>query len=229
MTKAKLFTLPLIKKEQIAKGTYSFYFDRSQVDFIFFPGQYVRMTLPHQNPDDRGTSRYFTIASSPLAKEIMITTKLLKSSFKEALLQLSPGQAVQFFGPMGWFLLPKDDKQEKVFISGGIGITPFHSLLQTLKDKKLDTPITLIAAFSAPQDAIFYEKLTAIAKKNPQIGVVYAFSRISELVLKKYVSDLQQPVYYVVGSEAMVAATKELLLALGIAEEKIQTEDFTGY
>ena len=145
------------------------------------------------------------------------------------MLALTEGAKVNAFGPIGWFLLPKDEKEEKVFISGGIGVTPFHSLLTTLHEEKLEVPITLLATFSKAEDAVFYDVLMEVSKNNSQIRSVYLYSRITEAIVKQYVLDIQKPVYYIVGSEEMVAETKALLLALGVDAEKIQTEDFTGY
>lgn len=229
MGKAISFTLPFIKKEKVAKDTYTFYFKRDKKLFDFEPGQYVRMSLPH-DADERGTTRYFTISSSPLNKEYLtITTKIIKSTFKKILFDLEEGTEVNFFGPMGWFLLPKDEKEEKVFIAGGIGVTPFHSLLTTLAEEKLPAAVTLLATFSSDEDAIFFNELTEVTKKNQDISVVYSFSRISDETIKKHISDLYKSVFYIVGSEEMVATTKKVLVDLGVDEEKIQTEDFTGY
>ena len=245
---AQSFTLPFLKKEKVAKNTYSFYFDRVkrgsvvQDEFDFIPGQYVRMILPHKNADDRGTSRYFTISSSPTEKKLLIVTvRIFQSTFKDTLLHLYPGEKVEFFGPMGWFLLPKDEQEEKVFIAGSIGVTPFHSLLHSVVDTTLSKSMTLFASFSTKEEVVFYEAFQAIAKENKDIKVIYTLTqdnnsdwkgergRISHDLLKKHIGDLQKPVFYVVGSEKMVAGVKALLLDLGIAEEKIQTEDFTGY
>ncbi|MEK7571063.1 MAG: FAD-dependent oxidoreductase [Patescibacteria group bacterium] len=239
--RAHSFTLRFLKKEELARDTYSFYFDRAGVAFDFIPGQYVRMTLPHDS-DGRGSSRYFTIASSPKQKDIlMITVKVFQSTFKEVLLNLQPGQIIQFFGPMGWFLLPEDAADEKVFIAGGIGITPFHSLLLTLADEKLARPVTLFASFSTKEEVLFYDEMQKIVQKNKQIRVVYLLTkkedalgklvsgRLTKTVLKKYLGDIQQPVYYIVGSPAMVEGAKNALVSFEIAEEKIRTEDFTGY
>lgn len=228
MGKGTSFILPFVKKEQVAKDTYTFYFERGKFS-KFLPGQYIHLEIPHK-ADDRGTTRYFTISSSPLNKEYLtITTKVIRSSFKKALFHLKPGTKVNAFGPMGWFLLPKDEKEEKIFLAGGIGVTPFHSLLTTLVVEKLVAPIILIVSFSNPESAIFYDELMDITNKNSQIRVVYNYEHISENTIKKYVSDLQKPVYYVTGPEVMVAETKALLVNLNIDEEKIQTEDFTGY
>jgi ferredoxin-NADP reductase len=85
------FALPFIKKIQHNAGTYSLYFDRSTYEFTFSPGQYVKMTLPHEDADERGTSRFFTIASSPNQAELVITTRMLQSTFKRTMLQLCFG------------------------------------------------------------------------------------------------------------------------------------------
>jgi glycine betaine catabolism B len=244
MGKATTFTLPFIKKEKVAKDTYSFFFDRKGVDFDFEPGQYLRMHLPHTNPDTRGTTRYFTIASSPHIKDVvMFTVRIFDSSFKRTLHDLQAGEMVQFFGPMGWFLLPKDEEMEKVFVAGGIGVTPFHSLLHYLSDKQLTQQITLFVSFKTKEEIVFYDELQMIAKQNKKIRIIYTLTqeqagdvywsgeigRVSEEMFKKHLIDIQKPVYYVVGSPKMVEETKAFLVGLGIDEEKIQLEDFTGY
>lgn len=230
MGSSKSFILPFVKKEQVGKDTYSFFFDRSKMKFDFIPGQYVRLTLPHKNVDDRGTSRYFTISSSPLQKDfLVITVKILESSFKKTLYGLQQGDLGNFFGPMGWFLLPKDEYREKVFISGGIGITPFHSLLTTLAKEKLPASMTLFATFSENDEKLFYNELMSIQNQHEQIAVVYTHQRISHELLKRHLQDIHKPVYYVVGSPAMVEGTRIFLQEIGIDEEKIQLEDFTGY
>ena len=104
---AKQFTMRFIKKEQLKNDVFSFSFDREERGLTFLPGHYVQMTLPHENSDERGSSRYFTISSSPTEKDYLtITTRVGKSSFKKALFGLQPGTKVQLFGPMGTFLLP---------------------------------------------------------------------------------------------------------------------------
>lgn len=104
---AKQFTVRFIKKEKLKNNIFSFYFDREDTVFIFLSGQYVQLTLPHADTDERGSSRYFTISSSPTERDYLtITTRVGKSSFKKALSGLTPGTKVQFFGPIGTFLLP---------------------------------------------------------------------------------------------------------------------------
>ncbi len=104
MPSAKVFFLEFVRKDKVAPGVYSFYFSLQDKPH-FLPGQYLQMTLPHKKVDERGTSRYFTIAASPSEKDIMVTTKKGKSSFKKTLFGLTPGTQIQCFGPMGKFVL----------------------------------------------------------------------------------------------------------------------------
>jgi len=237
----KEFYLPFIKKEKIAKDTYSFYWDSTNLDLDFLPGQYVRMTLDIKNPDNRGSSRSFTIASSPLEKQhIMITTKIIKSSFKKRLMTLKPQELVKFFGPMGGFVLNEEEKNDRVFLAGGIGITPFHSMIIYANAKKLSIPITLVVSFSSVEDLVFYEELSNIAKENSYIKTIYTIThpnvqwkseigRVSEGLIKKYVPDIFKPLYCIVGPPAMVAAIEETVRKMGVSNERIFIENFTGY
>jgi len=245
MFPAKQFSLPLIKKEQIAEEVYSLYFDRTACkDFDFSPGQYIRMTLPIHATDGRGASRFFTITSSPLEKKyLMITTKKGKSDFKNTLLRLPEGDAVKMFGPIGGFYLREEEISEQVFLAGGIGITPFHSMITYAAEKKLEVPIILFASFPTVENIIFYKELTKIAQEQQKIKIIYTLTqsqesktpwsgetgRISGELLKKYIADIMKPTYYVTGPPRMVDGMEELLVSLQIPQNQIRIEQFTGY
>jgi len=276
-TVSKEFHLSFFKKEKVAEETYSFYFGSAKQSFSFLPGQYVRMTLDIKSPDNRGNSRSFTIASSPLQKgHIMITTKVVEnrtlpfrhsgkpkahpeslttirdagqasmtafgicSSFKKKLLGLKMGNMVKFFGPMGGFILNEEEKNPRVFLAGGIGITPFHSMITYANVKKLSIPITLVVSFSSVEDLVFYEELSNIAKENSYIKTIYTIThpdvrwkgeagRISEELIKKYVQGIFKPQYFIVGPPAFVAAIEETIRKMGVSNERIFIENFTGY
>lgn len=224
---AKEHILPFLKKEALAENIYSFFFKKDEFDFL--PGQYIRMILSHENADDRGTSRFFTISSSPSEEHIVITTKLLQSTFKHTLLNLEEGELVRIFGPLGTLVLPEEESEPIVFISGGMGITPFRSMLRHVADKNLKTSVSLISAFSKEEDMIFYEELSAISKEHKNIQLTFLDKRISEEILRENISDLQKQTYYLVGPSAMVEAIREILRILDISEGKVVTESFTGY
>lgn len=226
---SKEFLLPFIKKEKITENIYSFYFDPKKTGFTFSPGQYIRMVLPHDDPDERGTSRFFTISSSPLEETLVITTKLFRSSFKNALMNVQPGEFIKMFGPLGTMMLHDEMIQPMVFLAGGMGITPFHSMLKYAAAQQLTLSLTLLVSFSKFEQKIFYQELTNISKEYKNIHITYLDSRISKEILRKYINDLSKPTYYIVGPPSMMEGVRELLTSLNVDEEKILTESFTGY
>lgn len=245
-TQSKNFYLPFVKKEKVAKDTYSFYFNRISAPsgWDFLPGQYIQITLAIQNPDSRGASKVFTIASSPLQQQyIMITTKIIQSSFKKKLVELVPGEKVKFSGPFGGFVLNEEEKDRRVFLAGGIGITPFHSMITYAHKKNLSIPIVLIVSFSTAEDVFWHKELQEISTKNPNIKVVYTVSRpeesntkwndevgrISDVLIKKYVQNIFKPLYYIVGPPKMVAAMEDIVRQLGVSNKRIFIENFVGY
>lgn len=239
---AVAFELKFIKKQKVAYKTYSFYFDRSNFQFDFNPGEYVRMTLEIDNPDNRGSSRYFTIASSPNNKKfLVITTKIIQSSFKKELFNLKEGKLVRFFGPLGNFIIDKKDTRPKIFLAGGIGITTFYSMVLYNFEMNLKNHIYLLASFSKPEDTIYANELLAISEKSPNISVSYTVSnadkkgwvgeigRIDKVKIRNIISELNNPVFYVVGPTKMVDSITKNLKDMRVSSDRIMTEDFSGY
>lgn len=227
------FYLPFIKKEQVAKDTYAFYFSargRSVSFRDFLPGQYIHMYLPIKNENGRGNSRMFTIASSPFEEQhIMIVTRIIQSLFKKTLFNLLSTTLVKFYGPSGGFVLHEEEKRQQVFLAGGIGITPFLSMLSYIDQKKLNLRVTLIVSFSTVEDIIYKEKLKEIEKRNRNIKVVYIIGRISKEVIKKHVPNIKKSLHYIVGPPKMVEDVYEIIEKMDVKSENILTEDFEGY
>ena len=248
------FESQFIKKEKLSKDVYSFYFDRVRVergsgkrsyaeDFDFIFGQYVRLTLQIDSPDERGTSRYFTISSSPTdLSYFTITTRIIKSSFKMRLNSLKPGEIVTAFGPIGYFNFDINNKKPKIFLAGGIGITPYHSILRYIDNKalKLSASVTLIVSFSTREEVIFFEELKEIENRNSNIRVVCTLTndnnmypkfkkgRIDISLIKKYTQDKDSE-FFIVGSGAFETNMIELLNSLEVPEVNIFMENFPGY
>jgi len=243
MTYSRPYTVRFLSKEQVAKDAYSFYFERPK-DFEFLSGQYNQWTLPITATDGRGSSRYFTISSSPLEKDkIAFTTKIIRSDFKKALLNLKSNDEIKVFGPMENFSFDEVNPLPRVFIAGGIGITPFHSILSYAAAKNLTMPLTLIASFSHPDEMVFHKELSNLATQHANIKIIYTITdtensqvvwtgetgRVSKDLIKKYIPDSTQALFYVAGSPAMKEATKIMLKEMKITDEHILTEQFTGY
>lgn len=235
---ANKFEFPFIKKERIANNTFTFHFGRVG-KFNFIPGQYFRINLKIKNPDERGSLKYFTISSPNTNKEeIQITTKIFKSSFKKKLHSLKKGDRVSFYGPLGFFTFNANNKP-KIFLAGGIGITPYHSILTNLDYKKFKAKILLIASFSIYRDVIFYKELKKIEKENPNIQIIYTLTgeskdgfevgRINEEMIKKYSPEFLDSEFFVVGSPAMEEELFDIVKKMKVSEKNIFKEHFSGY
>ncbi len=242
MNKAQKFELEFIKKEKVSNDTYSFYFSRKGLRFNFLPGQYLKIFLDIENSDDRGTSRYFTISSSPTEKDFLtITTRVIKSSFKLKLNNLNPGDKIKAFGPIGYFDFDAKSTKEQIFLAGGIGMTPAYSILKFVHSKKAKTKILLIVSFSKLSEIIFFKELKEIESRNQNIKIIYTLTKedkkiegfekghISENLIKKHSLNFKNAKYFLVGSESFEFKMFDLITKMGIKEENIFKENFPGY
>lgn len=196
------------------------------------PGQYVHYTLPHDNADDRGDERWFTISSAPFEGDIWITTRINtpSSTFKQQLLNLKPGDVIETDDPEGDFTL-EDLSKDYIFVAGGIGITPFRSILNQLHHDGKEMRIELLYANRDEASIAFKDELEAISQAHPGFNITY-FSgdkRIDEAALKEAAVKLNDPIYYVSGPEPMVEAFETTLKEMGINEAHAKFDYFPGY
>lgn len=223
--------LKLIQKKIESPDVKSFIFKPSE-SIIWKAGQFFHYVLHHEPTDDRGSDRWFTISSAPFEKNIMITTRFTSnkgSSFKKKLESLKIGGSIEISDLDGDFTIDNPAK-EYVFIAGGIGITPFRSILKELYHDK--RPINVILLYSNRDRNITYrEELELIAKNNPHFKIYYIFSpeHIDEKKIKKLIPNLQKPLFYVSGPEPMVESIGNLLKAMNIPGDHIKQDWFPGY
>jgi ferredoxin-NADP reductase len=173
---------------------------------VYQAGQYLRYTLRHADPDDRGVSRSFTIASSPQEPLLRLTTRLSTppSTFKRALAQLEPGAILEASGPFGRFVHSQTDTPA-VFIAGGIGITPFRSILGDLASRKVHTNIS-----------------RARSGRDCAEGSTPASSGSNA-------RDVAGSLFFVSGPTALVDAIRGTLAQLGVDASRVKHEAFPGY
>jgi len=209
------------------------------VSFIFTPerplkwkaGQYLHYTLNHPKPDDRGVERYFSIASAPHEKHVMLTTRFAPkgSSFKRGLKKFQPGDVIEAGEKGGDFVLDHRRKMF-VFIAGGIGITPFRAILLDLDRNRKPLNIQLLYA-NQNNDFPYREELETLKKRHPEFRIDYVASpkRIDEKTIAKLVPDLDKPVFYVSGPEPMVEFLDKTLKKLGVSKKRVKNDFFPGY
>jgi ferredoxin-NADP reductase len=235
--------LPLTDRKEIAKDTMAFYFDTTGTDFKYKAGQHSVFTeINPPETDEEGSTRTFTICSSPHHKDsIMIASRMRETAFKHSLKEMPLGTKVKVFKALGTFTLPEDASKPVVFLAGGIGVTPFHSMIEWATHEKLPHRITLFYSNKEPEETAFLKEFEAWMRQNPNLKVVFTVTRsedpnwkyergrIDKALLEKHIKDLKEPLYYVAGPPGMVEAMAQMLKDAGVPEERIKTEEFTGY
>ena len=227
--------------ERLAEGTLAFRFERPAA-FAFKPGQAVVVELLDPPAGEGQKRRTFSLASAPYERTLTIATRMRDTAFKRALKALPEGASVKLLGPIGQFALA-DTTRPAVFIAGGIGITPFMSMLrQAAKDESAQR-LVLIYSNRRPEDAAFLGELQELARRNPNFRLVPTMTEmeksaskwegetglVNASLIERAVNGLAAPVYYVVGPPGMVVAMSDTLRSAGVAEDRILTEEFYGY
>lgn len=236
--------LSLLLKTMLSPDIYEFDFAATE-KMQFHPGQYMEWTLGHNAPDARGNRRYFTIASSPTEDAVKLGVRVASeksSSFKNALLILGAGDSIFASQVAGDFILPKDKTAKLIFIAGGIGITPYRSMIKYLIDTNDTRDITLFYVAGNTQDFV-YEDLFTEAHQKIGLKAVKVLSGakivpsdwsgetgyITADMLKKHVPDYIKNQVYLSGPNGMVTAYRQMLLKAGISPNNIKTDYFPGY
>jgi glycine betaine catabolism B len=232
-------TLKLLEKMQEAKDTFSLWFEPVK-RFDYQAGQFLEWTLPHPKNDSRGIRRFFTIASSPADGRIRLVTKSnpKPSTFKKALLAMQPGDEISVSSLEGEFVLPDDDRK-LAFIAGGVGITPFLSMIQFLQDKKIKRDIVLFYANKAAEEIAFKSffeeaegvglKTVYVVTENPPAGWAGQTGFITPEMIQREVPDWKDRLFYVSGPEPMVMAYEKMLAKMGLPRKQVKRDYFPGY
>jgi ferredoxin-NADP reductase len=237
------YVLKLEARTQLARGIYEFRFTADR-RVRFRPGQYLEWTLRHSRPDGRGNRRYFTIASSAAEREVRIGVKFYPdaSSFKSSLLAMRPGDEIVASQLAGEFVLPEDKRAKLVFMAGGIGITPFRSMIQHLLDHDERRAITVLYSNrTAPE--IVYGDVLEEARRRLGIETVYTLTdangvppdwqggtgRVDAEMIAKTVPDYRERTFYLSGPRSLVVGFEEVLGNIGIPKSRIKTDFFPGF
>lgn len=232
----KILTVRVLNSERLTPTAHLIRATRPD-DFAFRASSFVRLTLQTAQGAE---ARPMSIASSPTRHHLEWIVRLSKSEWKDAFASLKRGDEIQIEGPRGNFFL--DTTRPAVLIAGGIGITPFKSMLEYAADAKIATPITLVYSSKTPDEIVCNDDLAALAHKNPNWQIIHTITRHTldqnwngrigriNLDLLREISEKQpDALYYVCGTPAMVHATIEMLRALDIGDDRILQEQFKGY
>lgn len=202
------------------------------------------MVLPDAPPADKDAGRHaFSIVSAPFEDRLTIATRMRPSAFKRAFGALAPGDAIGLDGPFGSLTLHNKRSRAAVFIAGGIGITPFMSILRQAAHDRSDRPLALLYSNRRPEDAAFLDELEAHARAFPSFRLLATMTEMPKSarrwdgetriidadILERAGAGLPEPIYYLAGPPAMVDGVRRSLAAAGVDDDDIRAEEFHGY
>ena len=233
----------LVATERVAEETAAFTFEM-QAAFSFDAGQTCDLTMAAPRfQDEKGSSRTFSIASSPAdLPRVMVATRLTGSAFKRSLLDAKAGLEVEVDGPLGSLVLHRNATKPAVFFAGGIGITPFRSIIKDATERRLPHRITLFYSNRTPAATSFLSDLEEWQRQNPSFRMVATVAeatsgepwshRVGLMdagFIAPHVSDWANAICYLAGPPAFVKAMRAALDQVGADPDNVRTEEFTGY
>jgi ferredoxin-NADP reductase/nitrite reductase/ring-hydroxylating ferredoxin subunit len=246
--------LELLSKEKL-EGTDIMTFRLSRGGLDYAAGQYAFFKLEGVGGDPKGDIRHFSIASSPTEQDyLLISTRIRDGPYKQRLASLESGAKITAWGPEGEFTLHEDHSRPAIFLSGGIGVTPFRSMIKYATDRRLAVKITMFDSNKNKEGILYREEFDEWARQNKNLKIVYTVTgegeaqgqessapggwaggergRIDRQMLEKHLTkeELDSALFYVCGPPGMLKAMQEMLKKeMQVQKDRIKVEAFTGY
>ncbi len=230
-------------REEIAEGTMALYLEKP-AGFTFKPGQAIDVVLAHApHGETNGARHAFSIVSAPHQDELVIATRMRDSAYKREIKSMPIGSPAKIEGPFGSLTLHNNRARPAVFIAGGIGITPFISILRQAAKEQLPQQLLLLYSNRRPEDAAFLTELQQLEQQNKNFTLVATMTEMEKSsqswqgetgfidgqMIKRMTGALAAPIYYLVGPPAMVEAMRKTLNDAEINDDDIRSEEFYGY
>lgn len=189
-------------------------------------GQYQTYVLSQAGGTEDDNQRFFTIAAAPSEGEFHISTRVSGSKFKQALNALQPGDTIEAHGIEGDFTWEDDSDALVVLVAGGIGVTPFRSML--LERHALGKPLSAMLVYFTRDDAIpFKSEFNALIAEHPELHIAYNVGQsITADNIFATAPQVATATTYLSGPEAMVDVVGEELRKRGV---NLKQDWFPGY
>jgi len=173
----------------------------------------------------------------------MVVTRMRDTALKRVLRIMPFGTAVKIEGPSGDLSLEKDFTRAAIFLAGGIGITPFRSIIHWAAKEKLPNRIVLFYSNRRPEDAPFLAELRSLERDNPKCKLIPSMTemekshqpwhgetgQINQGMLGRHLKGAASGIYYIAGPPDMVNGLQDMLKKAGVDDKDVRAEEFAGY
>jgi ferredoxin-NADP reductase len=222
------YDVTLLGRREIAERTMEHRFTWPE-GFAFKAGQAAEFILP-----EPAGGHAFSLVNAPHQQELVIATRMRDSVYKRALGALPIGAPAKVDGPFGSLTLHKNPSRAAVLIAGGIGITPFMSIVRSAMKERLAHPMALVYSNRRARDAAYLAELQEAARSHGKLRLVTTMTEdggglVDAAMIQRAAEGLPAPIFYVAGPPAMVEAMKAALENAGVEDTDVRSEEFFGY
>ncbi len=232
----------LLERKEAATGIWTVRLERPE-GFAFRPGQWCFLNLPDIGIDDeRGLRRHLSIAAAPAEEGLLFGTKDSESAFKRTLREMPLGGEIGLEEPRGRLALPEDVDRPLALLAGGIGITPFRSMIRHALDAETGHQIVLFYSNRTPEEALFLDELqdwemdgafrlvaSMTRMQNSSRTWDGPTGRLNPDLVRQSLPEWEEAVYLISGPPPMVDALAGVLDEMGVDPGRIRPEKFSGY
>jgi ferredoxin-NADP reductase len=230
-------------RDGLCDGTIGLCFEKPD-GFKFKPGQFATFTLDSSIATDAdGGTRALSIASAPHEKDLMVAMRMRDTGFKRVVSVLPIGAPFFLEGPFGDLTLHKDTARPAVFLAGGIGITPFRSMIRHATEVGSAHRIFLFYSIRRIEEGAFLNELHEFQELNPRFKFIPTITQpdraphdwqgelghITETMLNRLLPASQSPIFYIAGPTGMVDGMRQMLCDALVSDDDIRAEAFAGY
>lgn len=215
--------------------------DEQERPLAFHPGQYAAISFEHRGK--KAPTRCFSIVSSPTDQDMLQFSTRIRGHYTKALANLQKDDIVNVYGPFGGFVFDAARDKKAVLLAGGIGITPFVSILRYLSRLNADNEVTLLYSCQTQDDIPFGEELQAIQTQHPNLKMLFVIGKgpvdklppeqaatgfiSAELLDKVTANSYDGTKFFICGPPGFMKAMQGTLAKKGVAGNMILTEAFT--